>query len=269
MTREDAQKRIIVALDVDSTEKAYNLVAKLEGKVGGFKIGFEFLYSILATLIVSEYKFAHKVLDELRELFAIFDHHEFIDCKLADIPNTIKGAVRALCMLKPLMFDMHVFAGPKAMKEARQTIDTMFDMSGTNNKPKLLAVTFLTSIEEEDFVTLGIKSKNVKGPYRLNYVINYAELAQKCGCDGVIASPLEVNGIRTVCGPDFLIYTPGIRLPGAKHHDQKNVATPGAAIRNGATGVVVGRDITAAEDPVAATEMVVDNIMLESQPAAM
>lgn len=108
---------------------------------------------------------------------------------------------------------------------------------------------------------LGFESDESNNPIRPGLVVRYAKLAQSCGCDGVIASPLEVSAIRAACGPNFLIYTPGVRLPGSEKQDQVAVGTPGGSIRDGANGVVVGRDITGAKDPVAATERVVDNIL--------
>jgi len=261
MTREEAGSRIIVALDVDDVGKATRLVDMLKGKVGGFKIGFEFIYSMFARLLTAEYDDAEQLLADLRELFVAFDHGEFLDGKIADIPNTIKGAVRAICRLRPMMFNMHAFAGKAAMLAARTTIDEVFNIMEICGKPLLLAVTVLTSIEESDLVDLGLKPEDAKTLYRPDLVVRYAKLAQNCGCDGVIASPREVKAIRKACGPNFLIYTPSVRLPGSDTHDQKNVATPGASILDGATGVIIGRDITGAEDPVAAVERVVDNIL--------
>ncbi len=119
----------------------------------------------------------------------------------------------------------------------------------------------LTSLGESELVELGLKNQEDTEPRRLEIVVRWAKFAQQNGCDGVIASPLEVVAIRQACGPDFLIFTPGVRLPGSQIHDQKNVATPGQAILWGASGVVVGRDITGAKDPVAAAKLVVQNIL--------
>ncbi|MBI5530738.1 MAG: orotidine-5'-phosphate decarboxylase [Candidatus Doudnabacteria bacterium] len=261
MTREDARSRIIVALDVNSVEKAIELVSKLKGKVGGFKIGFEFIYSMFATLVTSSAEVAHQTLDQLRELFANLDHQEFLDGKIADIGNTVAGACKAICRLQPLMFNVHAFAGEPAMKAARKAVDEMSTTLELERKPLLLAVTVLTSLGEEHLIQLSLKTEEDKAPRRLELVIKYAMLAQACGCDGVIASPLEVSAIRTACGPNFLIFTPGVRLPGSSKGDQVAVSTPGNSILDGATGVVVGRDITGAEDVVEAAERVIDNIL--------
>jgi len=261
MTRKDAGSRIIVALDVDNVRKATKLVTLLKGEVGGFKIGFEFIYSMLATLVTANFGDAHAALNELRMLFEAFDHSEFLDGKIADIPNTIAGAVRAICQLQPMMFNMHAFAGSKAMLEARKTLSEVFSKIGMGERPLLLAVTLLTSIDEDGLVELGLKPEDATTPYRTDLVTRYAKLAHDRDCDGVIASPLEVEAIRQACGKNFLIYTPGVRLPGSAKHDQKNVATPGYSIHNGTTGVIIGRDITGAEDPAAAVELVIDNIL--------
>jgi len=156
---------------------------------------------------------------------------------------------------------MHAFAGPKAMKAAREAVDNMANELNLERKPLLLAVTVLTSLDETDLVSLGFMPNGVGDPIRPGLVVRYAKLAQDSGCDGVIASPLEVTAIREVCGPDFKIFTPGVRLPGSSQQDQKAVGTPGGSIRAGANGVIIGRDITGAADPVAALERVVDNIV--------
>ncbi len=261
MTRKDAGSRIIVALDVDNVIKATGLVTMLKGKVRGFKIGFEFILSVFTTLVTADYDDALTALEDLRDLFGELVGTDFMDCKLADIGNTVKGAATALTRLRPLMFNMHAFAGKAAMKAAREAIDTTAAKLDLQRKPLLLAVTLLTTLGEEDLVDLGLKPEGVEEPYRLKLVVRYAKLAQECGCDGVIASPLEVAAIREACGPDFLIYTPGVRLPGSAKQEQKAVATPGNSISGGANGIVVGRDITAAQDPLAAVELIIDNII--------
>jgi len=261
MTRQGARERVIVALDVNDVEKAIELVAKLKGYVGGFKIGFEFIYSMFATLITTGQDSAFKTLVRLRTLFSAFNNLEFVDGKIADIGNTVAGASKAICRLQPLMFNVHAFAGPPALKAARQAVDEISAQLGLEQKPLLIAVTLLTSLGEDDLVELGLKTEDDTEPRRLEIVVRLAKLAQQHGCDGVIASPLEVAAIRAACGPLFLIYTPGVRLPGSGKQDQKAVSTPGSSIRDGANGVVVGRDITGAEDVVAAAELVVDNIL--------
>jgi len=261
MNREDAQSRVIVALDVNNVEKAIQLVAKLKPYVGGFKVGFEFLYSMFVSLVTANQETALQTLIQLRTLFSGFNNQEFVDGKIADIGNTVAGASKAICRLNPLMFNIHAFAGSPAIKAARKAVDEMSAELGLERKPLLIAVTLLTSLDEEHLVELGLKNEQDDTPRRLEIVVRLARLAQTHGCDGVIASPLEVSAIRAACGPDFLIYTPGVRLPGSDKQDQKAVNTPGASISDGANGVVVGRDITGAEDVVAAAERVAANIL--------
>ncbi len=261
MTRHKAQSRVIVALDVSEVGKAQMLVSSLQGKVGGFKVGFEFIYSMFTALMMLEFEDSVSLLCSLRKLIQSFNGGEFVDCKLADIPNTVSGAVKAICGLQPLMLNMHAFAGHEAMKAARAAIDQMTYSLNIERKPLLLAVTLLTSIGEQDLVELGMKSEENKEPRRLEFVVRYAKLAQSCGCDGVIASPLEVSAIRVACGPNFKIFTPGVRMPGSNNQDQKAVATPGESIRDGADGVIVGRDITGAKDPAVAAALVINNIL--------
>lgn len=261
MTKEGARSRVIVALDVSDVDKAIELVAKLKGYVGGFKIGFEFIYSMFATLMNTSQENALHALIRLRLLFSAFNNQEFVDGKIADIGNTVAGASKAICKLGPLMFNVHAFAGPPALKAARQAVDEISGQLGLERKPLLIAVTLLTSLGEDDLVAIGLKDEDDLQPRRMEIVVKLALLAQEHGCDGVIASPLEVSAIRAACGPLFLIYTPGVRLPGSGKQDQKAVSTPGNSIRDGATGVVVGRDITGAEDVVAAAELVVANIL--------
>lgn len=261
MTTQGARSCVIVALDVNDVEKAIELVAKLKGYVGGFKIGFEFIYSMFTSLIMSQHSLAHHTLDRLRTLFLAFNNQEFVDGKIADIGNTVAGSSKAICRLQPLMFNVHAFAGPPALKAARQAVDEISAQLGLKEKPLLIAVTLLTSLGEEDLVALGLKDEKDTEPRRLEIVVRLAKLAQTHGCDGVIASPLEVKAIREACGPLFLIYTPGVRLPGSSKQDQKAVSTPGNSIRDGANGVVVGRDITGAEDVVDAAERVAANIL--------
>jgi orotidine-5'-phosphate decarboxylase len=216
---------------------------------------------MFVTLMTSTFEDSVSLLCSLRKFFSAFAGNGFLDGKIADIPNTVAGAVRAICRLQPLMFNMHAFAGPSAMKVARKTVDEMSSTLNLERKPLLLAVTVLTSLGELDLTALGFMPEETGDPIRPELVVRYAKLAQQCGCDGVIASPLEVLAIREACGPNFLIYTPGVRLPDSSKGDQVAVSTPGNSIRDGATGVVVGRDITGAENVVAAAERVVDNIL--------
>lgn len=266
MTRDEARAKICVALDVNDVDKARALRDVLKGKVGGFKIGFEFMYSLLVTLLTTDYGAAHDTLEKARMFFGSLKSLLFFDCKIADIPNTVAGAARAITEFKPLMFNMHAFAGGSAIAAARTALDETSSRLRLKTKPLLFVVTLLTSLDEVDLQELGLKPENLDNTnkFRLKLVVRYATLAKAKGADGVIASPLEIEAIREACGPNFLIYTPGIRMPTSSTGDQKAVGTPGFAIAKGADGLVIGRDITASDDPAAAVEKIIDNMLQET-----
>ena len=173
----------------------------------------------------------------------------FLDLKYHDIPNTVAGAVRAAVELPGVeLLNVHALGG-RAMMEA-----AVKAMPRRARRPKLLAVTILTSMDHRAMREVGIQGRPAERALRL------ARLARDCGVDGVVASPLEVRSIRKACGPDFVICPQGIRPAGSDVHDQKRTATPGAAIRDGADYVGVGRFITQAADPVAAADAVAREI---------
>lgn len=267
MTREEAGKKIIVALDVDSPEKAIHLALVLQGLVGGFKIGLELIFHLFMTMMTGRPDQAERAYNKGRLLFGRIGSRLFLDVKLNDIPNTVRAASREICSGQPLMFNVHANSGPAGLKAAREAIDDTCTRLGFKQKPLLLAVTWLTSLGPEDMGTIGLECEiGEKYPNRLDHVLNLAELSQESICDGVIASPLEIQAIRADCGINFPIYTPGVRLPGSSKHDQKNIATPGQAIVWGADGVIIGRDISTAEDPVASANLVIDNILEATSP---
>lgn len=274
MTREEAGKKIIVALDVNKVEKAIQLVIALRGLVGGFKIGLEQIFYQYMTIMKGPRETREEIFRKSQHLFELLDNQEFMDVKLNDIPNTTGAASREICSGQPLMFNIHANSGPASIRAAREAVDDTCNRLGIKQKPLLLAVTWLTSLSPEDMGAVGLECEvGEKYPDRLEHVSNLAQLAQEGVCDGVIASPLEIQAIRKDCGSNFLIYTPGVRLPGSEKRDQKNVATPGEAIVWGANGVIVGRDINSAKDPIEAANLVIDNILeathrnwIETQP---
>ena len=181
----------------------------------------------------------------------------FLDLKYHDIPNTVAGAVRAAVELPGVeLLNVHALGGRAMMEAAAEA------MPRGPRRPKLLAVTILTSIDQRSMREVGIQGTPHDRAVRL------ARLAKDCGIDGVVASPLELRAIRKACGPDFLLVPQGIRPAGSAVHDQKRIATPSEAIRNGANYLGVGRAITQAADPVAAAEAVAREIAeaLEERP---
>ncbi len=222
----EAGERLIVALDVKRREQVQNLVEELQGYAGIFKVGLE-LFCHLGPPVVSM----------IREQGA----RVFLDLKLHDIPRTAAQAARAAVRMGASMFTVHVAGGRDML---RSVAEAVHEEAGTGGPPKVLGVTVLTSLGAEQLKDeLGL----TRSP--LDQVLFWAELARSCGLSGVVASPREVEAIRTRCGRDFLIVTPGIRLAGSGADDQKRVSTPAQALRSGADYLVVGRPILQAENP--------------------
>ncbi|MFH0763407.1 MAG: orotidine-5'-phosphate decarboxylase [Candidatus Omnitrophota bacterium] len=232
--------RLIVALDMDSEEKAVSMAEKLKNEIRFFKIGLE-LFSSCGPSIV-------KRIGEM-------DCELFLDLKFHDIPNTAAKAARAVTRLGVYMFNVHAIGGYDMMKAAREAAADEAKASGID-RPKILAVTILTSMDQKALKNTGVNA-NIKAQ-----VLKLARLASRAGLDGVVASPREAKAIRKALGKDFLIVTPGVRPRNAKVHDQKRVATPGEAIRAGASFIVVGRSITEAKDPVSAARNILQEIAL-------
>lgn len=233
-----SEDRLIVALDCDSGEKAMRLVEKLKGEVRFFKIGLE-LFSYCGPKIVET------VMGTGAEVF--------LDLKFHDIPNTVLKAAVAATRLKVYMFNVHALGGYEMMKNTVLAVEKE-TVRLNIRKPKILAVTILTSVDENGLKKIGI-NVNMK-----KEVLELAKLARAAGLDGVVASPQEAKPIREELGEDFLIVTPGLRPAAADINDQKRVATPQEAIREGADFIVVGRPITEAEDPARAARAILKEI---------
>ncbi|MGI6553260.1 MAG: orotidine-5'-phosphate decarboxylase [Bacillota bacterium] len=238
----DLKERLIVALDVDTWEEVAGLVSALKGQVGMYKVGLQ-LYSRLGPQVIQYIR------DQGEKVF--------VDLKLHDIPNTVALATRALTQLGASLIDVHVAGGVQMMEEAVRAAREAALEKG-QEKPAVIGVTVLTSLDREALVRLGFPCMDI-----LQLVAGWAKRAQEAGLDGVVASPLEAKAIRLACGPDFLIVTPGIRPRQVHSHDQKRVATPREAILAGASHLVIGRAITRAGDPA----QMVKQIMAEMEEA--
>jgi len=234
MTRLEPQQRTFVALDTTDLEAAAGMAARLKGHVGGVKLGKEF-FTALGPEGVKRIGAAGMPV--------------FLDLKFHDIPNTVAGAVRAALALRPAMLNVHASGGAAMMKAAVEAAAQAAD-----DKPILLAVTVLTSMDDSDLNAIG-----VEGPAR-DQVLRLAMLAQDSGLDGVVCSALEVEDIREHLGRDFKLVVPGIRPDWAAADDQKRIVTPSDAIRMGADYLVIGRPITGADDPVAAADRIAEEI---------
>ena len=231
------EQRIIVALDVESKKEALSLVRELN-KAKIFKIGFK--------LFISE---GISILNEIRG----YNKKIFLDLKLHDIPNTIAEAVRQAIHHKIFMLTLHASGGKEMLKKAVETAEEEAKKLSVP-KPKLLAVTVLTSLNENDLNELGIFCKPDEQVLRL------ANLAFEAGVDGIVCSPKEIGLLRKNLGRNVLIVTPGIRPIWSQTHDQKRIMTPKQAICEGADYLVIGRPLIASPSPKEAFSKIVDEI---------
>lgn len=240
----DAHPRssLIVALDFDSLSSAVKFAKQVADLVGMFKIGNQ-LFTAAGPAAVKE--------------ISALGAGIFLDLKFHDIPNTVAGSVlSAAAMSGVQLVNVHALGGKAMLEAAVQAISAGVPMGA--DRPRLLAVTILTSMDQK-----AMKEVGISGAPKLR-VVKLAQLAKSAGVDGVVASVQEARDIRKACGRDFLIVTPGVR---PKEHgsavgqdDQARKATPTEAIRAGADFVVVGRPILAAADPRAAAQSIVDEI---------
>ena len=222
-------KDVIIACDFDSAEKTFAFLDKFTGKKPFVKIGMELHYAEGPSIVREIKKRGHKI---------------FLDLKLHDIPNTVKKSMAVLSRLDVDMTNLHA-AGTKRMMEA--AIEGLTRPDGT--RPMLIAVTQLTSTDQEAMENdLLIKEPIDK------VVMHYAHNAMVAGLDGVVCSPLEAGKVHDTCGAGFVTVTPGVRFADGDVGDQKRVMTPAEAKKIGSDYIVVGRPITAADDPVAAYE---------------
>lgn len=233
-----ADDRIITALDVHSLEDMKKLVETLGDSVSFYKVGMELFYSA-----------GPDAVQYLKDQ----GKHVFLDLKVHDIPNTVGQSIRALTRLGADLMTLHGTGGRAMMEAAAEAVR---DEAAKLNieRPRLLAVTVLTSIDEDAWKEIG-------GKYSIaESVKNLAKLAKEAGIDGTVSSPYEAKEIREMNGPDFLIVTPGIRPTFAVANDQKRFTTPSQALRDGASHLVIGRPITKAADPKEAAEKILAEI---------
>lgn len=231
---------VFCAIDTNNLPDAMKLAESIKPFVGGYKIGLEFYlangsagYQAIAGLGLPI----------------------FLDLKLHDIPNTVQGALNSLLPLSPQFITVHTSGGPAMLQAAAKVVKS------AANPPKILGVTVLTSLDQEDLAAVGQTTNPAEQVEKL------ARLAKNCGLDGVICAPSEIENLRKICGPDFILMVPGIRPDWASAGDQKRVLTPKEAIVFGATHLVIGRPITAAPTPALAAERILSELKLETEAA--
>ena len=214
-------KRLIVALDTADANQARVWAEAVAPSAGLLKLGLEFFLA-----------------NGAEGFKAIAGAPIFLDLKLHDIPNTVAGGVRAVLPLRPRMLTIHASGGSAMIRAAHQAAS-----GAATDRPMILAVTVLTSLDQTDLVAVGVAATPAEQVMRL------ARLAIEAGADGLVCSPLEVAMLRQALGPAVKLVVPGIRPEGAASGDQARTMTPAEAIAAGADWIVVGRPITGARDP--------------------
>lgn len=224
--------RVIVALDFESAAQAAQLVEKLGASAQFYKVGLQLL-TVAGPAVVRQLVSAGKQV--------------FLDLKLLEIPNSVAGAVTAAGQLGVSMVTVHASGGSAVLRAAVEAARPFPQL-------KVLALTVITSMRDEDLLEVGV-SATVQ-----EQVLRLAQLAVETGCHGVVASPREAELLRAVLPREMLIVTPGTQMPGDAKNDQVRTSTPAEAIRAGATHLVIGRSISRAASPVALFSAVCDQI---------
>lgn len=227
----DSDSKIIVALDYSNEEKALEFVSKVTPDLCKLKIGKE-LFTAAGP------RFVEKIVEKNFDVF--------LDLKFHDIPNTVMKACNAASELGVWMVNVHALGGKTMMQAAKEGVN--------NSSTKLIAVTILTSMGQDDLSQIGIQA-----PVQ-EQVVNLASLANEAGLDGVVCSAKEVSVLRQSLGNDFLLVTPGIRPKGNETSDQKRVMTPAEAVNAGSSYLVIGRPITQSDSPIATLESILSEI---------
>jgi len=229
-----ATQRTFVALDTTDMDVAVSLARRLKGHVGGMKVGKEFFTALGPQGVLRITECGMPV---------------FLDLKFHDIPNTVAGAVRAAAPIAPYMLNVHASGGATMMRAAAEAASCF-----EGEKPIVLGVTVLTSMNEDDLAQVGVNDTP------LEQVLRLATLAHESGLDGVVCSAREVGDIRRILPATFKLVVPGIRPDWASADDQKRIVTPSNAVAMGADYLVIGRPITGAADPVEAADRIAAEI---------
>lgn len=237
--------KIMVALDVPAAEDANSIIRSLKGIPCWMKVGMQLYYAV-----------GPKIVQQLKEL----GYRVFLDLKMHDIPNTVKGGANSVTRLGVDMFNVHAAGGLRMLDAALEGVGEALASGQTpfrnGQQPLVIGVTHLTSTSRE----MLNKVIGISGTVE-DAVLRYADLSRKAGLHGVVASPLEVAAIKRHCGQSFLTITPGIRPSGTDKADQSRVMTPAGAFAQGTDYIVIGRPITASSDPRQAFEMIIEELI--------
>ena len=239
MINEEIKKRLVLALDVEELDEAKKLVDELSPYIGTFKVGLQLFCG-----------YGLEIVNYIKEKNADF----FLDVKLHDIPNTVEKASYNVIKNGANFFNVHATGGIEMMKAAKKGALKAAEKY-SRKKPLVLAVTVLTSINQETLSNELSNSKNVE-----DFVIQLAKNAKSAGLDGVVASARELKAIKKELGGDFIVLTPGIRPSWSAKDDQARIATPKSAIEDGADFIVLGRAITKAENKIEAIKKIYEEI---------
>lgn len=232
-------KQIIVALDTDNRQDALEITEKIAPVIRYVKVGMELYYSVGPSIIADLHQLGVQV---------------FVDLKIHDIPNTAMGAAKSLTKHGVWMWNVHITGGLAMMRKAKESALQISSSLGIP-MPLIIGVTQLTSTNQEMLEQqIGIK-ENIK-----DTVVRFATLAKEAGLDGVVASAQEVPFIKEACGKSFITVTPGIRLADSDAHDQVRITTPKQAIELGTDFMVIGRNITLADDPLQAAKDIINSM---------
>lgn len=235
------KNKIIVALDVPTADEARKIIGELGNEAGAFKIGLQLFTAAGASFVREVVERGNKI---------------FLDVKFHDIPNTVAKASIEVARLGVWMFNLHASGGGEMMRRTVSEVSELCDRENIE-KPKIIGVTVLTSSDDETLKETGVFEKAE------SQVLRLAGLSEKCGLDGVVASPLETKAIRQkIKREDFLIVTPGVRTGAnfATNDDQKRVKTPKTAVADGANFLVIGRPIIQAENKLKALRQILEEI---------
>lgn len=238
LTEKEARDAIIIALDM-GREEALALCERLRGRAGWVKVGMTLYYACGPEIVEAMHDLGYKV---------------FLDLKLHDIPFQVEGAAASCSRVGADLLSIHSLGSAAMVTGARAGVEKVAEERG-GERTKLVAISILTSMDQEALASIGVNDPVADEVSRL------ASLAVGAGSDGIVCSPQEAASMRALLGPDAIIVTPGIRPAGSDVGDQKRISTPAAAIEAGASKLVIGRPITKADDPVAAYEAIVSELV--------